>query len=83
VLIGSRASRVLFGVLMLVPYAVLAFLTFVYPTASLVFLTLLVSGPAILITATAKTARELVLALTLTGLTALTYGLGLAAVLAF
>jgi 1,4-dihydroxy-2-naphthoate octaprenyltransferase len=80
--IGSGASRVLYGVLMLVPYVVLLLLTFVYPTASLVFLTLLVSGPAILITATAKTARELVLALTLTGITALLYGLGVAAALA-
>jgi 1,4-dihydroxy-2-naphthoate octaprenyltransferase len=83
VLIGGRATRVLYAVLMLVPYAVLGFLTLFFPTASLVFLTLLVSGPAILITATARTARELVLALTLTGLTALLYGLGLAAALAF
>jgi 1,4-dihydroxy-2-naphthoate octaprenyltransferase len=83
VLIGSRASRVLYGVLMLVPYGVLLYLTLFYPAASLVFLTLLVTGPAILITATAKTARELVLALTLTGLTALVYGLGLAAAFAF
>lgn len=83
VLIGSRASRVLYGVLMLVPYAVLLYLTLFYPTASLVFLTLLVAAPAILITATARTARELVLALTLTGVTALLYGLGLAAAFAF
>jgi 1,4-dihydroxy-2-naphthoate octaprenyltransferase len=68
---------------MLVPYAVLLYLTLFYPTASLVFLTLLVAGPAILITATARTARELVLALTLTGITALLYGLGLAAAFAF
>jgi 1,4-dihydroxy-2-naphthoate polyprenyltransferase len=83
VLIGSRASRVLYGVLMLVPYAILGYLTLFYPTASLVFLTLLLVAPAILITATAKTARELVLALTLTGLAALVYGLGLAAAFAF
>jgi 1,4-dihydroxy-2-naphthoate polyprenyltransferase len=83
VLIGSRASRVLYGVLMLVPYAILGYLTLFYPTASLVFLTLLLVAPAILITATARTARELVLALTLTGLAALVYGLGLAAAFAF
>jgi 1,4-dihydroxy-2-naphthoate octaprenyltransferase len=81
--IGRRGSRVLFGLLLLVPYLVLGYLTIFYPTASLVFLTLLISGPAVLITATAKSARELVLALTLTGLTALIYGLGLAAALAF
>jgi 1,4-dihydroxy-2-naphthoate octaprenyltransferase len=81
--IGRRGSRILFGLLMLVPYLVLGYLTIFYPTASLVFLTLLIAGPAVLITATAKTARELVLALTLTGVTALLYGLGLAAALAF
>ena len=80
--IGARATRVLYGVLMLLPYAVLLYLTLFYPTASLVFMTLLVAGPAILITATARTSRELVLALTLSGITALLYGLGLAAALA-
>ncbi len=81
--IGARGSRILYGVLMLVPYLVLGYLTIFYPTASLVFLTLLLSGPAVLITATAKLPRELVLALSLTGITALVYGLGLAAALAF
>jgi 1,4-dihydroxy-2-naphthoate octaprenyltransferase len=81
--IGARATRVLYAVLMLVPYAVLGYLVLFYPTASLVFMTLLVAAPAILITVTARTSRELVLALTLSGLTALLYGLGLAAALAF
>ena len=81
--IGSRGSRILFGILMLVPYLVAGYLTLFYPPASLVFLTLLLSGPAVLITATAKTARELILALSLTGLTALLYGLGLAAAFVF
>ena len=81
--IGSTGSRILFGVLMAVPYLVLAYLTLFYPAASLVFLTLLLAAPAVLITATARTARELILALSLTGLTALLYGLGLAAALAF
>ena len=80
--IGSRGSRILFGVLMLVPYLVVGYLTIFYPPASLVFLTLLLSGPAVLITATAKAPRELVLALSLTGITALLYGLGLAAAFA-
>jgi 1,4-dihydroxy-2-naphthoate octaprenyltransferase len=81
--IGARATRVLYAVLMLVPYAVLLLLAFVFPLAPLVFLTLLAAAPAILITATARTPRELVLALSLTGLTALLYGLGLAAAFAF
>ncbi len=81
--IGHRGSRVLFGVLMLVPYLVLGYLTLFYPPASLVFLTLLLAGPAVLITATGRTPRELVLALSLTGITALLYGLGLAAAFVF
>jgi 1,4-dihydroxy-2-naphthoate octaprenyltransferase len=81
--IGARGTRILYGILMAVPYLVLAYLTLFYPSASLVFLTLLLSAPAVLITATAKTARELILALSLTGITALVYGLGLAAALAF
>ncbi|MCU1473492.1 1,4-dihydroxy-2-naphthoate polyprenyltransferase [Amnibacterium sp.] len=81
--IGARGSRILYGVLMLVPYLVLGYLTIFYPSASLVFLTVLLSGPAVLITATAKMPRELVLALNLTGIAALVYGLGLAAALAF
>jgi 1,4-dihydroxy-2-naphthoate octaprenyltransferase len=81
--IGSRGSRILYGVLMLVPYLVVGYLAIFYPSASLVFLTVLLSGPAVLITATAKVPRELVLALSLTGIAALVYGLGLAAALAF
>jgi 1,4-dihydroxy-2-naphthoate octaprenyltransferase len=81
--IGARGSRILYGVLMLVPYLVLGYLTIFYPSASLVFLTLLLSGPAVLITATAKAPKELVLALSLTGMAALVYGLSLAAALAF
>ncbi|MDH2443410.1 1,4-dihydroxy-2-naphthoate polyprenyltransferase [Amnibacterium sp. CER49] len=80
--IGARGTRVLFAVLLLVPYLVLGYLTLFYPSASLVFLTLLLAGPAVIITVTGRTPRELVLALSLTGLTALFYGLGLAAALA-
>ena len=80
--IGARGSRILFGILMLVPYLVLGYLTLFYPAASLVFLTVLLAGPAVGITATAKSSRELVLALSLTGISALVYGLGLAAALA-
>jgi 1,4-dihydroxy-2-naphthoate octaprenyltransferase len=48
-----------------------------------VLLVLLLAVPAVVITATARTARELILALSLTGITALVYGLGLAAALSF
>ena len=83
VLIGARATRVLFALLIVVPYLVVAFLALFYPLAWLVLLTLLIAVPTVVIVATAKTVRELLLALTLTGLTGLTYGLGLAAALTF
>jgi 1,4-dihydroxy-2-naphthoate octaprenyltransferase len=81
--IGARGSRILFGVLMAVPFLVVGYLGLFYPLAPLVFLVLLLAVPAVLITATAKTARELILALSLAGITALVYGLGLAAALSF
>lgn len=81
--IGARGSRILFGVLMAVPFVVVGGLALLYPLAPLVFLVLLIAVPAVLITATGRTARELVLALSLTGITALVYGLGLAAALSF
>lgn len=79
--IGARASRILFGVLLAVPFAVVGYLCLFYPLAGLVFLVLLLAVPAVVITATARTARELILALSLTGIMALVYGLGLAAAL--
>ncbi|WP_375388443.1 1,4-dihydroxy-2-naphthoate polyprenyltransferase [uncultured Amnibacterium sp.] len=79
--IGARGSRILFGVLMAVPFLVVGYLLLFYPLAALVFLVLLLAVPAVLITATGRTARELILALSLTGMTALVYGLGLAAAL--
>jgi 1,4-dihydroxy-2-naphthoate polyprenyltransferase len=81
--IGARGSRILFGVLMAVPFLVVGYLTLFYPLAPLVFLVLLLAVPAVLITATARTPRELILALSLTGIEALVYGLGLAAALSF
>lgn len=80
--IGARGSRILFGALMAVPFAVVAVLALLYPPAWLVLLVLMVAAPAVIIAATGRTPRELVLALSLSGLTALLYGLGLAAALA-
>ena len=81
--IGDRASRVLFAVLVLVPFGILVFFAVFYALAYLVYFALLAALPAILITLTAKTPGELILALRLTTLTALLFGLGLAAALAF
>ncbi len=78
VLIGDRLARVLFAVLMAIPYLILVFFTLFYRQAPTVYFTLLTALPAMLITLTAKTAGELMLALKLTSLTALFYGLGLA-----
>ena len=80
--IGAWGSRILFGILMLVPYLVVGYLTLFYPAASLVFLTVLLAGPAVPSPRPRSPPRELVLALSLTGISALVYGLGLAVALA-
>ncbi len=83
VLVGSRAARILFGVFALVPFVILAFFSLFYAKAPLVYFALLLVLPAVLITSTAKTAPEFMVALRLTSITALVYGLGLGAALAF
>lgn len=83
VLVGLRSARVLFAVFVLIPYVVLAFFAFFYPKSSLVYFTLLLALPAIIITLTAKTAPEYILALKLTSLAALLFGVGLAIGIAF
>jgi 1,4-dihydroxy-2-naphthoate octaprenyltransferase len=83
VLIGSTASRVLYIVLMGLAYGILALVSLLYPLGWLGFFGLLVAVPACLITATAKTSRELILALQLTGIVGLLYGIGLGAAFGF
>ncbi len=83
VLIGRVPSLVLYVVLMLVPYALLVFFTLFYLDAGYVYFTALAAVPAIVIVLFAKTPRELVTALQLTLLSALTFGLGLGAALLF
>ncbi|PWC03687.1 1,4-dihydroxy-2-naphthoate polyprenyltransferase [Agromyces badenianii] len=77
VLVGPLAGRILFAVFMLVPFAIVAFFALLYPTAWLVMFALLAALPACLIVLTAKTPRELIIALQLASLTALVYGIGL------
>ncbi|WP_210480205.1 1,4-dihydroxy-2-naphthoate polyprenyltransferase [Naasia sp. SYSU D00948] len=79
VLIGPVASRVLYCVLLVLAFAILAFFAIFYPFAYLVFFGLLIAIPAGLIVATGRTAREFVLALVLTSALTLVYGVGLAA----
>ncbi|PJJ70925.1 1,4-dihydroxy-2-naphthoate octaprenyltransferase [Diaminobutyricimonas aerilata] len=84
VLIGDRASRILFTVLLvLVPFGILVFFAIFYVNAYLVYFVLLAAIPAAVITLFAKTPPELIVALRLATVTALTFGLGLAAAIAF
>lgn len=83
VLIGDRASRILFSVLLLAPYAILVVFTLEFVNAGYVYLTLLIAIPAVIIALTAKTAKELILVLQLTSLTGLLYGLALSWAIAF
>lgn len=83
VLIGRTASRVVYVVWIVIAYAVLAFLSLLYPKAPLVFFTLLLSAPATLIMLTAKTPREFILVLQLTSFFALAYGVGLGLALGY
>jgi 1,4-dihydroxy-2-naphthoate octaprenyltransferase len=83
VLIGSTASRVLYIVLIGLAFAILALISLLYPLGWLGFFTLLIAIPACLIAATGKTPKELILALQLTGLIGLAYGVFLGFALAF
>lgn len=83
VLIGNTAARITFCVLLLAPFLVVLFFSLFYPAAPLTFFGLLLAVPACIITATAKTSAELVLALKLTSFTGLAYGILLGAAFAF
>jgi len=74
VLIGRRATRVLFTVFVLVPFVIAGFLALFYPIAWLTMLALLAALPAILIVWTYRLPKELVVALSLTSLTSVAYG---------
>lgn len=81
--LGDRGARILFAVLLVGAYVVLAYFAALYLWAPYVFFTLLISAPVVLIVLLARTAGELILALKLTSLAALLTGLGLAAAIAF
>lgn len=74
VLIGRTATRWLFSIFVLAPFAIAAFLALFYPIAWLSLLALLAGLPAILIVWTYRLPRELVVALGLTSLTSVAYG---------
>lgn len=83
VLLGDLPSRITFAVLMLLPFGILVFFVVFFPSAQFVYFALLAAVPAILIGLTGRTPNELVLALKLSALTSLLFGLGLAAAIAF
>jgi 1,4-dihydroxy-2-naphthoate octaprenyltransferase len=83
VLVGAKASRILYGIFMTIPFVILIFFAIFYLNAPLVYFALLLAIPAVLIVSTGKTAPEFMLALRLTSITVLVFGLGLAAAIAF
>lgn len=74
VLIGKTATRVVFTLFVLIPFAIAVLLAFVYPIAWLGLLMLLAALSAILIVWTYRQPRELIVALSLTSLTSVGYG---------
>jgi 1,4-dihydroxy-2-naphthoate octaprenyltransferase len=83
VLLGRIASRIVFCVLLLVPFGILAVLALFYPIAWYGMFALLAAIPACIIALFGKTPRELVTALQLTSVTGLLVGIALGAAFAF
>jgi 1,4-dihydroxy-2-naphthoate polyprenyltransferase len=81
--LGARASRIVFVALLVLPFVGLAWFMILFPATPLVFFALLITLPVSLIVVTARTPRELILALQLTSLAALVFALALAAAIAF
>lgn len=81
--IGSLPSRILYIVMMLVPFGLLPYFMLLYFNVGYVFFALLAAVPAMVIAATAKTTPEFLVVLRLTVVTSLLYGLGLAAAITF
>jgi len=75
---GRTPSAVLFCILMMIPFGIVLYLGLFYSAALLTLFALLAALPACLITVMAKTPQEYILALKLSSLTGLLYGLGLA-----
>jgi 1,4-dihydroxy-2-naphthoate octaprenyltransferase len=81
--IGDRASRILFAVCVLVPFAAPAIYLAPYPLMVFTLLALVGAIPAAIIMLWARSAREMVLALAITSLTALAYGVLMGVAFAF
>ncbi|WP_306231796.1 1,4-dihydroxy-2-naphthoate polyprenyltransferase [Agrococcus beijingensis] len=77
-LIGRGPSKALYVALMLVPFVILWVFSYALAYGFVVFAVLLLAGPAMVIVVMARSPRDLITALGLTGATALLYGVGLA-----
>lgn len=75
---GRTPSAILFCILMLIPFGIVIYLGLFYSAALFTLFALLAALPTCLITLTAKSPQEYILALKLASLTGLLYGLGLA-----
>ena len=75
VLVGPVVSRWLFGVFTLAPFVLAILFAIAYRNAIFTFFALLLAAPAVLITATARKPKELILALMLTSFATLAYAL--------
>lgn len=80
---GDRPTRIFYAVCVLLPFAVPALFGFAHPGMLFVWFALILVVPCIAIVLTAKTPRELILALQLTSLAALAYGVLLGTAFAF
>lgn len=76
VLIGDRASRIVFSVLVLAPFGFIFAFGFFYPGLLYSWFLMLLVIPTVIIMLFAKTAQELVLVLKLTSVTGLLFGIG-------
>ena len=81
--LGNTASRVLLGVMLVMPYVIVAMLSLLFVWAPLVFITGILTVVIIVIVASARTAKELITALGLMSINAVAYALGLAGAIAF
>lgn len=75
--IGERLSRVLFSLLVLLPFGVVGFFGLFYPNLLYAWFLLLLVVPMVIIAATARTVQELILLLKLTSIAGLLYGVAL------
>jgi len=83
VLLGNVGTRVLYIVLMVLPFVALGFYVLFYEYTVWVFFIALAALPAMLIVATARSPREYLLAMRLTLLTAFAFGVGMGLAIAF